>query len=256
MICSAGGSTLPFGTCSDWMMPMAIRWPLLVRRTHKWLALFVGIQAVIWTATGMYMVAVHIDIIHGDHLVRKPSAAPVMLQGLVTPGSVVAADPAAREVRLQRLLDRPVWRVESKEGAYAVDAQSGQRLPRVTEAQAREIARRIYTGNPEIVSASLLDEAPLEMQSRKPPYWRVEFKGWNRPTLYISPATGELVSRRHNLWRIFDFVWMMHIMDYDERTDVNNPLLRVATWSAVLMALCGAWLLFWSFPRKKRKQAA
>ena len=38
-------------------------------------------------------------------------------------------------------------------------------------------------------------------------------------------------------------------------TDVNNPLLRVATWSAFAMALTGAWLLIWSFKRRKRKQA-
>jgi len=234
---------------------MTIRWPLLVRRVHKWLALFVGIQAVIWTATGMYMVAVHIDYIHGDHLVRRPAAAPVALAGLVSPATVAAADPGAREVRLQRLLDRPVWRVDTKDGAYVVDAATGHRSAPLDEAQAREVARRLYTGEPEIVSARLLTKAPMEMQSRKPPYWRVEFAGWNQPTLYISPATGELLSRRHNLWRIFDFVWMLHIMDYDERTDVNNPLLRVATWSAVLMALAGACLLVWSFPRKKKKAA-
>ena len=234
---------------------MNIRWPLVVRRVHKWLALFVGIQAVIWTATGMYMVAVHIDTIHGDHLVHRPVSSPVALEAFVSPATLVTTDPNAREVRLQRLLDRPVWRVESRDGAYLVDAASGQREPSLTEAQVREVASRLYTGKPEIVSVRLMTEAPLEMQSRKPPYWRVEFEGWNQPTLYISPKTGDLVSRRHNLWRIFDFVWMMHIMDYDERTDVNNPLLRVATWSAVLMAFAGAWLLFWSFPRKKKKAA-
>lgn len=235
---------------------MAIRAPLLVRRVHKWLALFVGIQAVIWTATGMYMVAVHIDIIHGDHLVRRTPATSFKLDDLVAPASVVASDPSARELRLQTLLDRPIWRVETKVGAYAVDARSGTRLPPLTEAQVRAVARRIYTGKPDIVSTRLLAEAPLEMQSRKPPYWRVEFEGWNQPTLYISPGTGELISRRHNLWRVFDFVWMMHIMDYEGRTNVNNPLLRVATWSAVLMALAGAWLLYWSFPRKKKAKTA
>ena len=232
-----------------------VRAPLLVRRVHKWLALFVGIQAVIWTASGMYMVAVHIDTIHGDHLVRPAAARPQSFAGLVSPAKVVAAQPDAREVRLQSLLGRPVWRVDAKSGAYVVDARSGARIAPIGEDQAREIASRIYTGDPKIVSARLLTEAPLEMQSRKPPYWQVEFEGWNRPTFYISPATGELISRRHNLWRIFDFVWMLHIMDYDERTDVNNPLLRVATWSAVLMALAGAALLFWSFPRKKKKPA-
>ena len=234
---------------------MTIRWPLLVRRIHKWLALFVGIQAVIWTATGMYMVAVHIDTIHGDHLVRSALVKPQSLAGLVSPAKVVAAQPDAREVRLQSLLGQPVWRVDAKSGAYVVDARSGTRIAPISEAQARQIASRLYTGDPKIVSTKLLTEAPLEMQSRKPPYWQVEFEGWNRPTFYISPTTGELISRRHNLWRIFDFVWMLHIMDYDERTDVNNPLLRVATWSAVLMALAGAMLLIWSFPHKKKKHA-
>src|SRR3546814_18806007 len=91
------------------------------------------------------------------------------------------------------------------------------------------------------------------MQSRKPPFWQVEFEGWNRPTLYLSPSTGELISRRHTLWRVFDFVWMLHLMDYDERTDVNNPMLRIETWSASALAISGAWLLIGTFKRLQRK---
>jgi hypothetical protein len=235
---------------------VAIRWPLLVRRIHKWLALFVGVQALIWTASGMYMVAVHIDYIHGDHLVRSDAPKAQDLSGFLAPAAIVAVEPEAREVRLSKLLDRPVWRADTPEGARIFDARSGTPLPALTQQQVEEAARRIYTGEPTIVSTRLLTVAPQEMQSRKPPYWQVEFDGWNRPTLYISPTTGELISRRHNLWRAFDIAWMLHIMDYDERTNVNNPLLRVATWSAVLMALAGAWLLIWSFPKKKKKKQA
>lgn len=234
---------------------MAIRWPLVIRRTHKWLALVVGVQALLWTLTGLYMVAVHIDIIHGDHLVRTPGAAPLDLTGLAPPSRIVAAAPGASEIRLQTLLDRPVWRAETPDGLRLFDARSGEPLPELSEAQVRAAAQRIYAGEGKIVSVKLLTRAPQEMQSRKPPYWQVEFEGWNRPTLYLSPRTGELISRRHALWRIFDFAWMLHIMDYDERTDVNNPLLRVVTWSTFAMAVTGAWLLIWSFPRRKRKKA-
>ena len=233
----------------------AIRWPLLVRRTHKWLAFFVGIQVVLWTLTGFYMVTVHIDYIHGDHLVRSAPAEAFNTARLVQPTQVIASVPEASEVRLQRLLGKPVWRVEAPEAALLVDAESGAKLAPLTQAQVEQVARQIYTGDPTIVSTKLLTEAPLEMQTRKPPYWQVEFKGWNQPTLYISPTTGEMISRRHNLWRAFDFAWMLHIMDYDERSNVNNPLLRVATWSAVIMALSGAWLIFWSFRWRKRKKA-
>ena len=234
---------------------MTIRWPLLVRRIHKWLALFVGVQVLIWTVTGFYMVTVHIDYIHGDHLVRPAPSEPYPLKAMVSPAHVLASTPGAVEARLHRYLGEPVWRVQTKDGALLVDGKSGAPLPRLTEEQARAAARQIYTGDPTIVSAELLTKSPIEMQAAKPPYWRIEFEGWNRPTLYISPTTGELISRRHDLWRVFDIAWMLHIMDYDERSNVNNPLLRVATWSAFLMAVSGAWLLLWSFPRRKKKKA-
>jgi uncharacterized iron-regulated membrane protein len=236
-------------------MPGKIRWPLVARRTHKWLALLVGVQVVLWTLTGVYMVVIHIDTIHGDHLVRGPAVQPYDLAGIVSPARIVAAQPGSAELRLQRHFDRPVWRAETPEGRALFDARTGERLAPPTELEIHQLARRIYTGSGDIVSVKLLTEAPQEMQSRKPPYWQVEFAGWNRPTLYLSPATGELISRRHNLWRGFDIAWMLHIMDYDERTDVNNPLLRVATWSAFAMALTGAWLLIWAFPRRKKKKA-
>lgn len=234
---------------------MAIRWPLLVRRTHKWLALIVGVQALLWTLTGLYMVVVHIDIIHGDHLVRVQKIETFDLAGVAPPAQIVAAAPGVSEIRLQRLLDRPVWRTEAPDGSRLFDAMSGSPLPALTEPQVRAQARRIFAGDGKIVAVRLLTKAPLEMQTRKAPYWQVEFEGWNRPTLYLSPTTGELIARRHALWRVFDFAWMLHIMDYEERSDVNNLLLRVATWSAFAMALMGAWLLVWSFPRRKRAKA-
>ena len=44
---------------------------LLSRSLHKWLALFVGLQLLVWAVTGFYMVAIDLDFIHGDSLVRN-----------------------------------------------------------------------------------------------------------------------------------------------------------------------------------------
>jgi hypothetical protein len=44
---------------------------LLSRSLHKWLALFVGLQLLVWAVTGFFMVAVDLDFIHGDSLVRN-----------------------------------------------------------------------------------------------------------------------------------------------------------------------------------------
>lgn len=233
---------------------MPIRVPVLARITHKWLGLFVGLQVVIWSLSGVYMTVVHIDTIHGDHLIREMPSMGADASRLADPLAAAAAN-GAQGVRLTWVRNQPAYVLTSGEGEKIVDAASGGAVPPLTEAEIRTLAKATYTGAEAIASATLITEIPGEIRGRKPPLWRVEFAHWNKPTLYFSPVTGELLSRRHELWRIFDFVWMLHIMDYDERENVNNVLLRIFTWGAVLMASSGVWLLFYSFHRKKKKKA-
>lgn len=232
-----------------------MRLHIAARKTHKWLGLFIGIQVVIWSLSGLYMTVVYIDTIHGDHLMRQPAARSVPAVELANPVAIAVANDAM-SVRLAWLRDRPIYVVKGKAGEAALDARTGDAVPRPNSADIRQIAAAIYAGDEPIQSAELITDIPGEIRGRKPPLWRIEFGHWNKPTLYLSPVTGELVSRRHELWRIFDFFWMLHIMDYDERENVNNPLLRTFTWGAVLMALSGAWLLLFAFPKKKKKKAA
>jgi uncharacterized iron-regulated membrane protein len=232
-----------------------MRLHIAARKTHKWLGLFIGFQVVIWSLSGLYMTAVHIDIIHGDHLVRTVPPKGAAATGLMDPLAAAGAH-QGQGVRLAWVRNQPAYVIRSESGETVVDAHSGAPVPPPTEAEIRTIAAATYTGNDPIASAALISDLPGEIRGRKPPLWRVEFDQWNKPTLYFSPVTGELLTRRHELWRIFDFVWMLHIMDYDERENVNNPLLRTFTWGALLMALSGAWLLLFAFPKKKKSGAA
>jgi hypothetical protein len=227
-----------------------MRLPALARKTHKWLALIIGVQAILWTISGLYMTAIHIDIIHGDHLVRTPKPAPIALNGLVEPGSLLPG--GTHSVRLETQLGRPVYIVDAIPGRMLFDARDGQLLSPLDEAGARDRALALYAGKGGIQKVELIDKIPSEIKGRPAPIWRIEFAGAWKPTLYISPQTGELVAKRHDLWRMFDFVWMLHIMDYEERTDMNNLLLRVATWLAVAASATGAWLLLYSFRRRRR----
>ena len=233
-----------------------MRWPAVARTTHKWLALFVAVQAVFWTLSGVYMTAVHIDIIHGDRLVKAVTPQPLALAGLVEPAHLAHLAPGLKSARLETQLGQPVYVVDAEGGKALFDARTGAKLSPLTEAQARARAQALFAEAGKVVSAQLLTKAPLEIQTRPVPIWRVEFEGAWRPTFYISPYTGELVSRRHDLWRTFDFVWMFHIMDYDDREDVNNPLLRIFTWMALVTAASGGWLLVYSFRRKRRVRKA
>ena len=225
---------------------------VLSRRTHKWLALIVGVQALIWTLSGLYMTAVHIDVIHGDHFIRRTEPKAVSATNLVSPVVAATAFPGATSVKLSRFIHRPVYAVKTSAGERLVDARTGHRLPPPSRGQIREAAEHWFTGPEKLASLTLIDDNPDEIRGRKPPLWRADFEGWNKPTLYLSPTTGELVSRRHELWRVFDFLWMLHIMDYEMRDNVNNWLLRGFTLLAFTTVLSGAWLLWFAFPRRRR----
>lgn len=228
-----------------------IRFRVLARKTHKWFGLLIGLQVVIWSLTGIYMTAVHIDTIHGDHLVRQPVNATIGAGTLSDPLSLAAKE-GATTVRLTWVAGKPIYVAKGPSGERAFSATSAASLARPDERAIRALAASYYAGAGAIVSSRLITDLPGEIRGRKPPLWRVEFDHWNRPTFYLSPVTGELVSRRHELWRVFDFLWMLHIMDYDERENVNNSLLRIFTWGAVLMALSGIWLLFFAFPQRRK----
>lgn len=245
------GPPQPFGATD-----LAIPLPLFARRLHKWLAVLVGIQAAIWAIGGLYMTAVHIDIIHGDHFVRSAAPHVIAAGELADPVAVARGVPGGESLKLVWIIDRPVYVVAGKSGPIAFEARTGRRLPAPSRSDILRFADHWYTGDKALESADLIDSLPGEVRGRTPPLWRVGYGGWNKPTLYFSPHTGELLTRRHELWRVFDFVWMLHIMDYDTRENVNNPLLRVFTWAAALMALSGAWLLLFSFPRRRRRRAA
>lgn len=160
----------------------------------------------------------------------------------------------ATGIRLAWVDQHPIYITDGPSGERAFAATSAAPMKAPNEQAIRALASTYYTGSEPIASAELITEVPGEIRGRAPPLWRVEFDHWNRPTFYLSPVTGELLSRRHELWRVFDFVWMLHIMDYAERENVNNPLLRAFSWGAVLMALSGIWLLFYAFPRRKKKE--
>ena len=233
-----------------------VRWPSVARKAHKWLALIIGVQALFWVVSGLYMTAVHIDIIHGDHLVRTPVAEPISMGGLVDPAVIVKNAGGAQSLRLDQQLGQPVYIVTQTSGRSLFDARSGEKLPLIDEAGARQRAEQFYAGDGGVREMELLYEIPGEIRGRPAPIWRVQFEGLWRPTLYISPQTGELVAKRHDLWRTFDFVWMFHIMDYETRDNVNNLLLKIATWMMVATSLTGAWLLLYSFRRKRRVRKA
>ncbi|MFT5135828.1 MAG: putative iron-regulated membrane protein [Arenicella sp.] len=219
----------------------------LSQKIHKWLGLLVGIQLVIWTISGFYMVVIDIDIIHGDHLVQPAaelSAESVREFSTKLP-QLTRTYPEAQSLSLESLAGRAVFKVKTPSGTLLLDALNGETITAIDNSRINQLANIYYAGSGVIQNATLIESnPPREIGARPLPIWRIDFDDIWGTTLYISPITGALATRRHTLWRVFDFVWMLHIMDYDEREDINNILLRIVSILAFLLVLSGIWYLY------------
>jgi hypothetical protein len=60
----------------------------------------------------------------------------------------------------------------------------------------------------------------------------------------VAPKNARITSLRNNQWRIFDFMWMLHTMDYAGRDNFNNLLLRAFSTFGMLTIMSGFALFF------------
>ena len=229
---------------------------VIARKLHKWVGLFAGLQILIWLGTGLYMVLVDIDFIHGDPLVRN------MQQVVTLPGtsrlSMAALRtryPEANQIGLRPVMGKTFYTVTTAAGRYLLDPRSGQVISPLGEDSAREIAKFHFNGDATVIRAVLISsDPPTEIGARRLPLWRVDFDDRFSTSFYIDPYTGTLATRRHRYWRVFDFLWMLHIMDYEERADVHSPLLITAQLGGLVLAITGLWLLFYRFGRRRNNK--
>ena len=62
--------------------------------------------------------------------------------------------------------------------------------------------------------------------------------------VYVDAVSGEVTAIRSDSWRTWDFLWGTHIMDYSERENIDNLLLKIFSVLALISALSGIVLFF------------
>ena len=231
---------------------------LAASRLHKWLALIIGAQLLIWFASGTLMSFLPIDKVRGEHLLERNRVEPF-------PAGLRLADPAAiaasanapvATVTYQMLDGRSVAQVEAGEQDLLFDGATGAALPPVDAATAMRVARAAWkgTGKPQATASRVTQESPEYRGAL--PAWRIAFADPENTSVFVVAATGRITAVRTGTWRLYDFFWSLHIMDWKNHEDFNTPWLLAFAIGGLLLGLAGTILLFMRWPMVRRKARA
>lgn len=215
------------------------------RLSHKWLMRIIGLQCVIWALSGLYMVSMNIHFIHGESLSREPVVSLPLAEVNYSFAGLMTDYPDASNITLTRVLNQTVYRFQlpaSNGRWHLINGATGTLLPPISQQQAVRIARQQYTGTAEIVDVQQ-QAANQSTTSGSTALWKVSFADLARSTFYIHPDSGQVIRRRHHYWYAFDWLWRLHIMDYDDGENVTNLLLRIASILGLLATFSGLTLL-------------
>jgi hypothetical protein len=219
---------------------------LKIRKAHRYLGLIIGIQFLIWTISGLYFSWTNLDEIHGDQFMKNPISK-ISFSGLS--GLEEISD--ITKLELLNIANEPFYWVNEKQ---LYNAKNGNKLDGITEQQAIEVVNFHLKEDLTISTIEKIENiGPHHEYRGKPlPAYAIHFNHPEKITAYVSAKNGKFQRVRHSSWRIFDFLWMGHTMDYNGRDNFNNILLRVFSLFGVLTVLSGfsLWFVTSSFYRK------
>lgn len=218
--------------------------PLFFRRIHKWMGLILGLQFLLWALSGSVMALLDKDKV-GGHAMQAGHEHPLPAGDYMAPGSLVGNEPV-RSVVLRSIGSRPVYELQTGMGVRLIDAGSGARV-QVGEQLAREVAGMMNEAP--IRRASLLAKPNLEAREHGGSMWRLDFADAENSSAYVSAETGRFLVMRGDTWRVWDFFWMLHNMDYVNRASFNHPMIIFVAFGTLWLSGTGFYLLFKSFSR-------
>ncbi|MEP2987503.1 MAG: PepSY domain-containing protein [Parasphingorhabdus sp.] len=218
---------------------------------HIWLGWLIGVPLILWTASGLFMVARPIEEVRGNHLRAEQQKIAMPFENIV-----MFADKgdAVTGARLIAQGSDMVWVVNYEGGQIArYDAATGRPIARVNKETAQTAAEALYLPEEPVQSVRYFTAtaSPSDLRREKAS-WQVHFvDGTN---IYIDALTGETLAVRTQFWRAFDFMWGLHIMDLQTREDTSHPILIGSAALALFGSILGFIMLFTR--RKKRRRAA
>lgn len=219
-----------------------------IRKAHRYLGVFLGIQFLMWTISGIYFSWTDIDEIHGDQFRQEPVEKTAFIN-LISPTEIKVD--AITSLELREIAGEPYYWVNHRQ---LVNAKTGVLKAEISEQDALQIAQRNMLPELKVKSIHRIEEVGNhhEYRGRPLPAYTISYETHENIKAYVSVKDGSFQTLRHRDWRWFDFLWMTHTMDYQGRDDFNTFVLRAFSLLGLITVLSGFTLWYISSPTMRK----
>ena len=197
-----------------------------------------------------------IDKVRGEHLVDRETVIVIPAGTRFADPTMIAAQTNApvEAINWHMIGNRPVAEAITAKGIKLFDAATGVPLPPVDARQATEIARAAWkTASKPASKASRVTTKSPEYRGALPA-WRIAFADADATSVFVAADTGKITAVRTGTWRLYDFFWSLHIMDWKNHENFNTWWLLAFAIGGLVLGLAGTVLLVMRWPFKRRRK--
>ncbi len=227
---------------------------LRTRKLHRYLGLFIGIQFLFWTVGGLYFSWNNMKDVHGKTLIDKSEKTFAFQYN----------EPVRK---LLGIVNNPIEKIEAivvnKDSLLRLHTSKGSKLLKLNKnrySTQKEITKEEVIAFVEsrlkeeiaIKEVTLLTEKDIskghEYRGKPLPAYVVYLDHPTNTKVYVHPQLAKITTVRNDNWRRFDFLWMLHVMDFETRDHITNWTLRIFSVLGLLTIFSGFYLYYLSSP--------
>ena len=210
----------------------------LVRKIHKYLSFFISLQLLLWTVSGIYFAFNKIELVRGEQYLNH-------VETNFDLSKLNIEIKKAKAVEFKKRLGQEIVIIKTKDTTKYLN-MTGQPLKKISMEDAMNSVSSQTILIPFAAEEVVNEKSGSEYRGRSLPIYRVKSKNEKGAELnvYINIYSEEVMAIRSNKWKIWDLMWGFHIMDWKERDNIDNLLLKIFSILALVSSVTGIMLFF------------
>jgi len=211
---------------------------LIVRNVHKYLSFFISVQLLLWTASGIYFSFNKIELVRGEQY-RLTNFSDINLE------EIDFNIPKTSNLEIKKRLDKTILILSSDSGTSYLNSD-GTSLDKISSEMAMLLVKQNTTLIPIEAEEITSQKDGSEYRGRALPLIKVISKNEEDKLInvYLNIYSGDVTAIRSMQWKIWDVMWGFHIMDWQERDNIDNLFLKIFSILALVSSISGILLFF------------